>query len=160
RTQTNPTARIEKTFFTKRTQIFLVLKAHKSFLCKGLRRQGRIFAMEKTNPNEPNRPNRKNFFRKRTQVFLIEEGSQILLLQGLTKAQSYFRYQENEPNYQENEPKRTQLQPVPTSIPARRRCLWQHRLLLRPSVIRHLSFEETNPIQSQSNPIQSQLRPE
>ncbi|MHC4527531.1 MAG: hypothetical protein ACYS29_06615, partial [Planctomycetota bacterium] len=53
RTQTNPTARIEKTFFTKRTQIFLVTKDHKPFCCKGLRRHGCMFAIKKTNPNEP-----------------------------------------------------------------------------------------------------------
>ncbi|MHC4478385.1 MAG: hypothetical protein ACYTEL_22325, partial [Planctomycetota bacterium] len=122
----------KKTFFTKRTQVFLVLKDHKSFFCKGLRRQGRIFAIKKTNPNEPKPVRQKDFFYETDPNLLGIQRSQILFVQRFTKARLHFRYQENEP-------KRTQLQPVPASIPARRGCRWQHRLLLRSSVIRHLS---------------------
>ncbi|MHC4862629.1 MAG: hypothetical protein ACYTEX_01005 [Planctomycetota bacterium] len=102
----------KKTVFTKRTQTFLVLKVRKSFFCKGLRRQGCIFAIKKTNPNEPKLPKSKTFFTKRTQIFLIEQRSQILLLQRFTNPSLHFRYQENEPKLPEKKTfltKRTQI---------------------------------------------------
>jgi hypothetical protein len=52
----------KKTFFTKRTQIFLVDKDHKSFFHKGLRSQACILPIKKTNPNEPKLTEQKNFF--------------------------------------------------------------------------------------------------
>ncbi|MHC4476919.1 MAG: hypothetical protein ACYTEL_14830, partial [Planctomycetota bacterium] len=88
----------KKTFFTKRTQVFLVLKDHKSCWSKGLRRQGYIFAIKKTNPNEPKPPRQKNFFYETNPNLLDDQRSQILLLQRFTKARLHFYYQENEPN--------------------------------------------------------------
>ncbi|MHC4866681.1 MAG: hypothetical protein ACYTEX_21600 [Planctomycetota bacterium] len=61
----------KKTFFTKRTQIFLVDKDHKSFLWKGLRSQACILPIKKTNPNEPKLTEKEAFFTKPTQMFLI-----------------------------------------------------------------------------------------
>ncbi|MHC4866639.1 MAG: hypothetical protein ACYTEX_21390 [Planctomycetota bacterium] len=87
----------KKTFFTKRTQIFLVDKDHKSCWCKGLRSQACILPIKKTNPNEPKLTRRKNFFYETNPNLIGAQSSQTLLLQRFTKASPHFPYQENEP---------------------------------------------------------------
>jgi hypothetical protein len=92
----------------KRTQT--VFKDHKSCWCKGLRRQRCIFAIKKTNPNEPKPVRQKNFFYETNPSLLGDQRSQTLLLQRFTKPRLHF-------HYQENEPKRTQLPANPPPIP-------------------------------------------
>jgi hypothetical protein len=105
----------------------------KSCSCKGLRRSRRIFAIKKTNPNEPKPPESKTFFYETNPNLLDSERLQTLFLQRFTKAESHFAYQENKP-------KRTQTQrmPAPTLVPDPRPLT--------------TFFEKTNRWQPQSRP--------
>ncbi|MHC4527980.1 MAG: hypothetical protein ACYS29_08895, partial [Planctomycetota bacterium] len=75
----------------------MAAKGHKSCSCKGLRKPNRLFAIKKTNPNEPNLPESKNFFYETNPNLIGGQRSQILFVQRLTKAKAHFRHQENEP---------------------------------------------------------------